>query len=242
MSRPALGELTETETADDFILNQATRITSATFTGLLPTGAALSSVNRVQVELYRIFPSDSANPPSGNVPTRTNSPSDNQFESRDSALGTLSFRTTLLNSSFTAANSVVNGVNKVPNQKTGGEGAVTGQEVLFEVDFTVPLDLAADHDFFQPEVGLDSGNFLWLSAARPILPPGTPIPGDLQTWMRSPNIAPDWERAGAEIVGAGAFNAAFSLTGTTADVPEPVSSALPGTGLLGLALARRRLR
>lgn len=115
LSRPASGGLAETETTDDFILNQATRITSATFTGLLPTGAALSSVNRVQVEIYLIFPSDSANPPSGNVPTQTNSPSDNQFESRDSALGTLSFRTTLLNSSFTAANSVVNGVNRVSN-------------------------------------------------------------------------------------------------------------------------------
>ena len=173
----------------------------ATFTGLIPTGAALGSVNRVEIELYHIFAGDSVNPPSGNVPTRVNSPSDNQFEARDSALGTLSFKTTLLNGSFTAANSIVTGINKVPNQTTGGEGPVTGQEVQFDIDFTVPLDLAANHDFFRPEVGLDNGNFLWLSAAKPIVAPGTPFVGDLQTWMRGPNITPDWERPGTEIVG-----------------------------------------
>lgn len=242
LSRPASANLVETETADDFVLTQATQVTHATFTGLLPTGAALGSVNRVEIELYHIFPGDSATPPSGNVPTRINSPSDNQFETRDSALGTLSFKTTLLNASFSAANSIVNGVNKVPNQKTGGEGPVTGQEVRFDIDFTVPLDLAVDHDFFRPEVGLDDGNFLWLSASRPIVSPGTPFLGDLQTWMRSPTIAPDWERPGAEIVGAGAFNAAFSLSGTTAYVPEPASLALLGAGLLCLTLGRRMLR
>jgi hypothetical protein len=42
--------------------------------------------------------------------TRTNSPSDNNFAARDSAVpGQLSFTTTLLNPSFTALNSVVNG-------------------------------------------------------------------------------------------------------------------------------------
>ena len=201
LSRPASASQTETETADDFILSLPTRITHATFTGLIPTGAALGSVNRVEIELYHIFPGDSVNPPSGNVPTRVNSPSDNQFEARDSALGTLSFKTTLLNGSFTAANSIVTGINKVPNQMTGGEGPVTGQEVQFDIDFTVPLDLAANHDFFRPEVGLDNGNFLWLSAAKPIVAPGTPFVGDLQTWMRGPNISADWERPGTEIVG-----------------------------------------
>ena len=239
LSRPASAGQAETETADDFTLRQATQITHATFTGLLPAGAALSSVNRVEIELYHIFPRDSVTPPAGNVLTRTNSPSDNQFETRDSALGTLTFATTLLNSSFTAANSVVNGVNPVPNQRTGGDGPVTGQEVQFDVDFTVPLDLAADYDFFRPEVGLDSGSFLWLSATGPVVPPAGTPPSDLQTWMRSPSIAPDWERPGADIVGSGAFNAAFSLSGTTTDVPEPASAALLLAGIGGLLVASR---
>lgn len=29
------------------------------------------------------------------------------------------------------------------------------------------LDLAANHDFFRPEVGLANGSFLWLSPAKP---------------------------------------------------------------------------
>ena len=53
-----------------------------------------------------------------------NSPSDNQFAARDSGLGQLSFTTTLLNPSFHALNSVVNGINPLPNQFTSGEGPV----------------------------------------------------------------------------------------------------------------------
>src|SRR5215471_15855360 len=73
--RPSPG-LLETETADDFILNSATSLTQATFTGLLPTGSSPSDVSNVEIEFYHVFPKDSANPPSGNVPTRTNSPAD----------------------------------------------------------------------------------------------------------------------------------------------------------------------
>ena len=54
-------------------------VTGATFVGLLPTGALLSSVTGVEIELYHVFPVDSVNPPDGRVVTRTNSPSDNQF-------------------------------------------------------------------------------------------------------------------------------------------------------------------
>ncbi len=86
-SRPASGGLLETETADDFILGQNALVTGATFTGLLPSGAPLSSVQDVEIELYHIFPLDSTNPPSGNVPTRTNSPSDNEFKAFDSVAG-----------------------------------------------------------------------------------------------------------------------------------------------------------
>ena len=88
---------------------------------------------------------------------------------RDGAAGSLTFSASILNSTFTAANSVVNGINKIPNQTTGGEGPKTVAEALINVTFTPPVDLPADHYFFRPEVLLDNGNFLWLSAPRPIV-------------------------------------------------------------------------
>src|SRR5262249_9702383 len=130
---------------------------------------------------------------------------------RDSANGTLTFSTTLLGGTFIAANSVVNGINPSPNQFTGGEGSVTGQEVQFNVTFASPIDLAADHYFFRPEVLLSNGNFLWLSAPKPIVPPGTAFTPDLQTWIRNTNLKPDWLRIGTDITHQGPFNAAFSL-------------------------------
>ena len=70
LSRPASGSTIQTETADDFILSQLTSLTSATFTGLLPSGSPLSNISQVEIEFYHVFPADSANPPSGNVPIR----------------------------------------------------------------------------------------------------------------------------------------------------------------------------
>jgi hypothetical protein len=228
-SRPGVGEI---EAADDFILNSATSITSATFTGLL-TGAT-PIVGEVKVEIYRVFPNDSVNPPSGNVPTRVNSPSDVEFADRDTGTITLTFTTTVLNGSFTAANSVLNGINKVPNQTTGGEGPVTGEEVLFTVDFNSPFALPADHYFFIPQVQITGGEFYWLSSARPNTI--TPFSPDLQSWMRDENLAPDWLRVGTDIVGGMSpptFNGSFSLNAAV-PVPEPSTLALFGAGLLGL--------
>src|SRR5262249_3611945 len=104
-----------------------------------------------------------------------------------------------------------------------------------------------DHYFFVPQVQLSSGNFFWLSAPRPIVPPGTPFPlgfTDLQEWIRNENLAPDWLRVGTDIVGgnpAPTFNAAFSLSGT-AEVPEPTTLCMAVVGFGGLVLggARRR--
>ena len=217
LSRPASPGKMQTETADDFVVTQSVVISEATFTGLLPLGSPLSSINGVEVEIYHVFPRDSAFPPSGNVANRTNSPSDIEIDeaTRDSADGSLTFSAAIVNASFTASNSVVNGINKHPNERTNGEGSVSGEEVTITVHFNPPIALPAEHYFFRPEVLLDNGDFLWLSAPRPIVAPGTPFLGDLQTWIRNDALAPDWLRIGTDITGQGPFNAAFSLSGET---------------------------
>ena len=226
-SRPSSAGKVEIETGDDFVVSGGTlKLTSAIFQGLLPLNSQLSNVSQVVVEIYRVFPADSTNPPSGNVPTRVNSPSDVAFASRDSGSGTLSFTPGILSSNFTVANSVLNGINKKPNNVTLGEGPVTGQQVQFNVLFSTPFILPADHYFFVPQVQLASGDFFWLSAPRPIVPPGTPFPPgatDLQSWIRDENLDPDWLRIGADIVGTGAFNATFTVSGDLEPVPEPAT-------------------
>ena len=206
----------EIESADDFGLTAQTSITGATFTGLLTGG---STIGQVVVEIYQVFPNDSdVGRTSGapvfsttQVPTRVNSPSDVALDSRDSSSGSLSFQTQALGT-FTANNSVQpGGIHPLPGQTTGGNGPVTGSEVKFSVNFTTPFNLLAGHYFFVPQVEVTEadGNFFWLSAARPIVPPGTPFPGgftDLQSWTRDQMLDPDWLRVGSDIVGPDSGN------------------------------------
>src|SRR5213080_420756 len=112
LSRPASAGMVQTETADDFVLSQCVLINQATFTGLLPSGAPLSSITDVEVEIYHVFPVDSDQSRTPAVVTRTNSPSDVEINdaTRDSLNNSLSASTTLVNSVFSALNSVVNGI------------------------------------------------------------------------------------------------------------------------------------
>ena len=252
-SRPDAGGKIEIESADDFVANGGFKVSGATFTGLIvPDGpAAAPTIGQVVVEIYRVFPKDSdvgrtSGPPTFStpeVPTRVNSPSDVAFTSRDSAASTLSFTTMTLNAQFTAKNSVLSGIKPSPDQFTGGDGLVTGTEVQFSVSFSTPFDLPEDHYFFVPQVQVTNGEFYWLSAPRPIVPPGTPFPPgftDLQSWIRNESLDPDWLRVGTDITHQGPFNASFSLIG----VPEPSSLALLGIGTacVVVSIGRRAVR
>jgi hypothetical protein len=218
--RPSPGKI-ETETADDFQLKETTAITGANITGLLPAGTLLQNITNVEVELYHIFPQDSAFPPSGNVPSRVNSPADVEIGSatRDANLRTLTFTPSVLNGNFFVQNTVVNRIQT----KTGGDGSITGEEVEITIQFTTPIILPAGDYFFRPEVLLaaDSAfDFLYLSAPRPIVS-GTPFATDRQAWIRNSNLAPDWLRIGTDIIDGATpptFNMTFSLTGET--IPE----------------------
>ena len=224
--RPSPGKI-ETETADDFLLEETTVITHATIFGLLPVGTPVDNIRNVEVEVYHIFPEDSdvartSGPPTFStsaVPTRVNSPSDVEIDTatRERTAGTLAISARVVSGNFMVANTVVNGISV----KTGGEGPRSGEEVEITITFTSPIVLPGGHYFFRPEVLLTSGDFLYLSAPRPIVAPGTPFLGDLQAWIRNSNLAPDWLRLGTDIIDgtpAPTFNMAFSLTGET--VPE----------------------
>ena len=224
LSRQASPNKVETETADDFFLNQASVLTSATITGLLVNGATPADIRNVEVEIYHVFPLDSDQNRIPEVPARKNSPSDHElaFATRSLNGGTLLINVSLLSNSFTVDKSVVNGINKKPGNLTHGEGPMTGQEVEITITFTTPIALGPGRFFLRPEVLLNNGDFLFLSAPKPIKAPGVDIPGDLQAWIRNTGLNPDWLRIGTDIIGsdtpngtAPTFNMTFTLSGIT---------------------------
>ena len=196
---------------------------------MIASGLDVSEIQQVEVEVYHVFPKDSDTTRTPAVVTRVNSPADIEIgaATRDSGASpaTLSFGTILVQKNFMVLNTVVNKINPAPHQFTGGEGPATGDEVEIDITFTPPIFLPAGQYFFRPEVQV-SGGFLYLSAPRPIVSPGTPFPAgftDLQSWIRNANLKPDWSRIGTDIIGQGSFNAAFSLAGDT----------IPGAGTPG---------
>ena len=230
LSQPPNSGKLETETADDFLFTQTTSLTEATIVGLVPAGTSLANIRNVEVEIYHIFPKDSAvgrtsGPPTFStpaVPTRVNSPGDVEIATatRDGSQGTLTFHASLLSPSFSVLNTVVDGINKAPNNVTHGEGPASGEPVQITITFTPPILLPADHYFFRPEVLVTGGNFLYLSTVKAAVLPGTTVP-DLQAWIRNSNLKPDWLRIGTDIIDgtpAPTFNMTFALKGET--IPE----------------------
>jgi hypothetical protein len=243
-TRPDVPGSTEIEAGDDFNLSSNTIINTASFIGLIVPGTGTPTISDVVVEMYRVFPLDSNTTRTPAVPTRMNSPSDVAFDSRDSNGGELSFTTSIVSASLTTLNSIQPGGI---HTNTTGNGPITGQEVQFDVTFTTPFALPADHYFFVPQVSVSGGGqFYWLSASRPISGPGTtPFAPDLQVWTRDSALDPDWLRVGTDIVGGATpptFNAAFSLQGDS--VPEPGSIFLfvAGAGLIGIRRYTMRSR
>ena len=211
LSQPATALKLETETADDFILAETTSIKGATITGLIPAGTPLSSIKNVEI--------DSA--------------------TRDGSVGTLAFRASLLKAGFSVQNTVVTGIHTAPGNVTNGEGPATGDAVEITISFDPPIVLPSEHYFFRPEVEVIGGDFLYLSAPRPIVSPGTPFLPDLQAWIRNTELKPDWLRIGADIIAgspAPAFNMTFSLSGETIpDAGTPGKANCHGKSISALA-------
>jgi hypothetical protein len=73
---------------------------------------------------------------------------------------------------------------------------------------------------------------------------GTPFPAgttDLQAWIRNANLAPDWLRIGADIIGGtNTFNMTFSLSGYT--IPEAGTPGLANCHHLAILTKKCRLR
>jgi PEP-CTERM motif len=238
----------EIEAADDFVISNGGNgafLTGGTFTGLITSTTGLSAPTGIVLEVYRVFPLDSDTVRMPNVPTRANSPSDVAFTSFDSSLGEFTFSSQTLSAAFAVLNSIQpGGIHPSPGQHTGGDGALTGQEVQFSFTLAPGTFLPDGHYFFVPQVDVSNGGqFYWLSGQRPVagfFPPGVT---DLQAWTRDQFLDPDWLRVGADIVGgspAPAFNAAFSLQADFVPEPSTFGLCFAALGAAGWFVRKRR--
>src|SRR5438552_7162947 len=163
LSQPAGAGKFEPEAAADLILTETTSIAKATITGLIvPSGTPLASIGNVEVEVYHVFPTHSdvgrtSGPPkfsTAQVPTRVNSPADVEIDdaTRDGSLGTLAFTPSLVNPRFSVGNTVVTGINELPDSTTLGDGPETVEVVQIAITFTPP-DPSAARSLFLPSRG-----------------------------------------------------------------------------------------
>ena len=123
-----------------------------------------------------MFPVALTDPPDGRMIERTNWLSDNNFVVAHGRFGQLRLTTMVLDFELHRG--------QLGHQRHQSDlqpvhrrrRPVTGVEVQFNVTFRTPFVLGPDHVFFRPEVERGSaGNFLWLSAPKPLLPPRTPF-------------------------------------------------------------------
>ena len=170
------------------------------------------------------------------------------FATRSSTAAELMFVPAIVQMSFTAANSVLNGIHPMPGQFTGGDGAVTGQEVTLQHLVLERAQPARRPLLLRPASPGDERRVPLAVGAAADRAPGVPFPAgstDLQSWIRNAALDPDWLRVGTDITHQGPFNAVFTLSGdTVAAVPEPETYALLliGIAAIGVARARRKGR
>ena len=134
------------------------------------------SVSNVPVEIYRVFPTIRTRAaPAGRQRSRLPRRRPARIRHRmshlaaDAATGGLQVRDNRHGILHRAQLGAAGWHQSQTGQFTGGNGPVTGEENDFSMSFTNDLLLPANHYFFVPQVGHGSdGNFLWLSAPRPI--------------------------------------------------------------------------
>ena len=122
LSRRASPGKVETETADDFLLQDTTVITDATIAGLLPAGTPLDNIKDVEVEISTFSLWTPRSLSQGRCPCeQILLDVEIGTATRARSSGTLEISTRVLNGSFMVANTVANGITV----KTSGAGTHT---------------------------------------------------------------------------------------------------------------------